>query len=106
MSDDERKTAWKGSGDVKASLAVLEGELDFTNSIDVRDWLREFAAQSAGGLDLDLSALSYIDSSGLAVLIETRKHLKAKGRGIRIVAVSPQVKKLLDLTQLGTLFQA
>lgn len=105
MSDDERKTAWKGSGDRKAALAVLEGELDFTNSIDVRGWLREFADQSEGTLNVDLAKLSYIDSSGLAVLIEMRKHLKAKDRAIRIVAVSPQVKKLLDLTQLGTLFQ-
>jgi anti-sigma B factor antagonist len=104
MSEDEKKTAWKASGDAAAGLAVVEGEVDFTNSLDVRQWLREFAGASSGELRLDLSGLSYIDSSGLAVLIEVRKMLKAKDRPIRIVAVSSQVKKLLALTQIGELF--
>lgn len=101
---DEQSTAWSANGDPTTGLAKVDGEIDFTNSQAVRDWLKRFADSIPGELRLDLSALSYIDSSGLAVLIEVRKHLKAVNRSVRIVAVSSQVSKLFTLTQIGELF--
>lgn len=101
---DEQSTAWTAKGNPESGLAVIEGEVDFTNSLAVRQWLRDFADTSAGEMQLDLSTLSYIDSSGLAVLIEVRKYLKSLDRSIRIVAVSNQVHKLFTLTQIGELF--
>ncbi|MBI4806947.1 MAG: STAS domain-containing protein [Desulfovibrio sp.] len=101
---DEQSTAWTAKGSPETGLATLQGEVDFTNSQDVRQWLREFSSSFAGDMQLDLSNLSYIDSSGLAVLIEVRKYLKNFNRNIRIVAVSAQVNKLFTLTQIGELF--
>lgn len=104
MSSDERTTVWKATGDQASGTATIEGEVDFSNSMDVRAWIKDFAQKFPGDLLLDLSSLNYIDSSGLAVLIEIRKHLKAENRGIRIVGVSSQVNKLFTLTQIGELF--
>jgi anti-sigma B factor antagonist len=101
---EESQTAWKASLDQERGMVLIEGEVDFTNSLDVRDWLQRHCQETPGDLHLDLSRLSYIDSSGLAVLIEIRKHLKATNRVIRIEAVSGQVQKLFTLTQLGELF--
>jgi len=101
---DEKPVAWSATGDVSTAHARVVGEVDFSNSQDVRDWLKEFGGKTSGELVLDLSDLEYIDSSGLAVLIEVRKLLKAQGRSIRIEAVSSQVHKLFSLTQIGELF--
>jgi anti-sigma B factor antagonist len=101
---EEQQTAWKATGDEAAARVRIEGDIDFTNSQSVRDWLRDFCGRTQGELVLDLAKLAYIDSSGLAVLIETRKLLKASGRKIRIEAVTSQVHKLFSLTQIGELF--
>jgi anti-sigma B factor antagonist len=101
---DEQSTAWTAKGNPENGLAAIQGEVDFTNSLAVRQWLKDFSSTFSGDMQLDLSALSYIDSSGLAVLIEVRKYLKSLNRGIRIVAVSAQVNKLFTLTQIGELF--
>ncbi|WP_243310823.1 STAS domain-containing protein [Fundidesulfovibrio agrisoli] len=101
---DEQQTPWTATADQAAGSARIEGELDFTNSLAVRDWLKDLCAQTTGELKLDLEGLRYIDSSGLAILIEIRKFLAAKQRGIRILKVSSQVSKLFSLTQIGELF--
>lgn len=82
----------------------LCGEIDFSVTPKVRECLKQYLAGEAPEIVLDLSELSYIDSSGLALFIETRNRLLAAGRSIRIVAISPQVRKLFNLTQLAELF--
>ncbi|MFP5238597.1 MAG: STAS domain-containing protein [Acidobacteriota bacterium] len=101
---DEQQTPWTATADPATGSARIEGELDFTNSLAVRDWLKEFSATTTGELKLDLEGLRYIDSSGLAILIEIRKFLAAQQRGVRILKVSSQVSKLFSLTQIGDLF--
>lgn len=104
MSTVDESSHWQGEGDPATGKAVLSGEIDFSNSPKVRDWLRAFCLGHTGGVILDLAAVGYIDSSGLAVLIEIRKQLKTENRTIRISAVSDQVRKLFSLTQIGDLF--
>lgn len=101
---EEKQTAWTATKDTAAGAAVIEGEVDFTNSLEVRQWLKDYCEETQGEVKLDLSKLSYIDSSGLAILIEIRKLLKTKNRSVIIVAVSGQVQKLFTLTQIGELF--
>lgn len=103
MAEDQ-KTPWNVSVDQDSAVIKLSGEVDFTNSLDVRDWLKEHVQRSSGDLLLDLADLSYIDSSGLAILIEIRKLLRGRERAIRVTAVSSQVQKLFTLTQIGELF--
>lgn len=100
----EQLTAWQGEADPVTGTARISGELDFTNTLAVRDWLKTLCDESKGDITIDLEHLGYIDSSGLAILIEIRKYLGAQKRMIRISKVSPQVHKLFVLTQIGELF--
>uniref|UniRef100_A0A7C4AI49 Anti-sigma factor antagonist n=1 Tax=Fundidesulfovibrio putealis TaxID=270496 RepID=A0A7C4AI49_9BACT len=101
---DDRQSPWTASGDPASGEVKITGEVDFTNSQAVRDWLKDFARTCPGEVLLDLSELQYIDSSGLAVLIEVRKAMLAGKRSLRITAATTQVHKLFDLTQIGELF--
>lgn len=83
---------------------TLAGEIDFSVTPKVRTRLMEVIASGVPEITLHMAGLAYIDSSGLALLIEARKLLAESGRGIRIVEISSQVRKLLNLTQLGGLF--
>jgi anti-sigma B factor antagonist len=96
--------AWTWKADPLTNTVSLGGEVDFTVSPAVRDRFVAFIEKSKGDVFLDLGELHYIDSSGLAALIEGRKLLKGKGRRITITAISHQVRKLFELTQIGELF--
>ncbi|NDY56551.1 STAS domain-containing protein [Desulfovibrio sulfodismutans] len=108
MSDGKQSRGesetWTWEGDPRTNTVSIGGEVDFTVSPAVRDRFVTFIEQTRGDMFLDLGNLSYVDSSGLAALIEGRKLLKAKGRKITITAISHQVRKLFELTQIGELF--
>ena len=95
---------WGWEAESRTNTAKISGEVDFTVSPAVRDKLVAFIEKTRGDMFLDLGELAYIDSSGLAALIEGRKLLKAKNRKITITAISHQVRKLFELTQIGELF--
>ena len=61
----------------------LEGEVDLTNADDVRDTV---AATTAGGVVLDVTAVSYLDSSGLRAIEHGHRHLASEHRSLFIVS--------------------
>jgi len=78
-------------------LAVVEGrpsirgECDLSNATQVASWLDTFDGQP---FELDLSGVTFLDSSALHVLLSARR----RNPGMRIVTVSAVVSRLLDLT--------
>lgn len=88
----------------KPGTVLLGGEIDFSVTPKVREKLLEIIHSGVPELVLDLSGLSYIDSSGLALFIEARRMLLESKRSIRIEGISAQVQKLFHLTQIGELF--
>ena len=106
LSDKEKGQAagWRiDKGDAPGVL-VLAGEIDFSVTPAVRERLLQLMEKILGDIVLDMADLSYIDSSGLALLLETRRQMQENGRSVRIRSIAPQVRKLLQLTQLGELF--
>lgn len=82
----------------------ISGEIDSTVHEDVRAALRAHVDKSSGEVVIDLGALDYMDSSGLAAFLEIRKALHASGRGMRITAVTPLVARIFQITQVGRFF--
>jgi anti-sigma B factor antagonist len=52
------------------------------------------------GVDLDLSGVDFIDSSGLRVIVTVHQHLEAAGQRLRLLGTSDAVDRLLDITGL------
>lgn len=99
MTGKDIWTAGKGPEGI-----TLGGEIDYSVTPDVRAVLMAAVNESTGALKLNLRDVKYLDSSGLAVLIETRRVLMMNGRELEVVDASPQVRKLFALTQVGILF--
>jgi len=95
---------WKLKEDRQQGEIKLSGELDFSSSNELRATLDAFIKGGSGEVRLDLSELSYLDSSGLAVLIGLRKKLDAAGRKLTITAIHSNAEKVFRLTQVAELF--
>lgn len=102
---DARKNGnWRVTAGDAPGVVVMAGEIDFSVAPRVRDRLLDLVGESRADVVLDMAGLDYIDSSGLALLLELRKHLQEHGRSVRVRSISPQVRKLFNLTQLAELF--
>jgi anti-sigma B factor antagonist len=83
------------------AVVVAEGEIDMATSPTLREALREPAAAEAAALVLDLRAVSFMDSSGLGIIVG--QHKRARERGSRFaVAVdgAENVERILSLSGL------
>jgi anti-anti-sigma factor len=75
------------------------GELDLATRTTLREELRRAEASDAKRIELDLRHLTFIDSTGIAVLIEAHKR-SANGRRLRVSFVGGQVREVLEMTGL------
>ena len=73
-----------------------------TSSLSNR--LKELLADGRSNLILNLSALSYVDSSGLGQLITVWTSIGKRGGQFILLQPSPQVSKQLEITKLDTVF--
>lgn len=99
----DNKDIWSIKVD-KSGVIRMAGEIDYTVTPKIRTGLLNYIEKTKGSLKLDLSELDYLDSSGLAVFIEARRHLVEQGRVLEIISVKEEVKKIFQLTQVDKLF--
>ena len=76
-------------------LAVV-GELDLSTSPALEDAMAQ--AGAAARVEVDLSEMRFMDSSGLAVLLAARKRAEADGVALTIAAPQEHVRRLMELT--------
>lgn len=82
------------------TVFVLRGELDPHTAPQLRSELDRVLASGRCRLVLDLAGLSFIDSSGLRVVISAHKDSVERGGGLALRSPSPTTRRLLDITGL------
>jgi len=87
-------------------LMLVSGDVDMNTSPNVRSSLGEIFKQGkAKVLLIDLSGVRYIDSSGIATLVEAMQHCMKKGMRLRLVELSPSVRDVFELARLASVFE-
>lgn len=86
-------------------IVCLRGRLDAAAAADLREEFREFITNGHTRLVLDLSAVPFVDSSGLAVVITLLKAATANGGDVVLARVTPAVRTILELTRLHRVFR-
>lgn len=82
-------------------LVKLSGELDHHYAAGVRRELDMVIEQKHPRVvELDLSGLSFMDSSGIGVMLGRYKKLKSLGAEMRVVNVPPKVDKIFQMSGL------
>ncbi len=78
----------------------LRGELDASTSPRLFQQFAELSRQGVSHLELDLTHLEFMDSSGLSVVVAEHKRAKADGGGLVILHPNRRVIRLFQLTGL------
>ena len=86
------------SVDAGTANVSLQGELDLDRAAAVADELIELPARGAKRVVVDVSGLTFIDSSGLRALLTAREQLERAGAALELTALSPSVERVLDMT--------
>jgi anti-anti-sigma factor len=84
-------------------IAILTGEIDPSNARDLSRELTDAVPNAAMGVVLDLSAVQYLDSSGVQLLFELADRLAARQQRLA-VAVPPDApaRRVLEIVALDT----
>ncbi len=90
-------------GDSGGLVLKVEGDVDMDSSPALREQITK-ELKGASDLKVDLSAVDYLDSSGIAVLIQGHKSAKKTNVPYVLLNPSPQVKAVIELAQLNQLF--
>ena len=81
----------------KTNMVSIRGEIDIYSIEKFRDTIEEKIKTQASEIILDCSELSYMDSTGMGVLIELRNKTKELGQKIIMMNPRPNIRKLLAL---------
>lgn len=77
--------------------AKIAGEVDHHAAKELMDQLgREIDAALPQSLELDLGEVSFMDSSGIAVVLRTYKRMKELGGSLTLCRVPPYAAKVLQ----------
>lgn len=85
-------------------IIALEGEIDLACSPELREILDVHAQAERSALLLDFTEVSYVDSSGLATLVEYVRKVQDFGGKLALAAVNTRVRTILDLVRLSEIF--
>ena len=89
--------------DLDADLVAFHGELDASAAPDFGARLAEVASEAAPALLIDLGACTFIDSLGIASLVEGSRAMLEQNRPVALVATSSQVRRILALVGVDDL---
>lgn len=88
-----------------AVVLVPEGDIDMSRSPELRGVIREaFKVPNIKRLVIDLEGVGYMDSSGLATLVEAMRTAKGSGVALVLSSLSERVRALFDIAKLDRVF--
>jgi anti-sigma B factor antagonist len=89
----------------RSSVLTLEGEIDLHVSPRISEKLKSMLAQKPKQLVVDLSRVTYVDSSSLAVLIEAMQNVEKYGGKFAIVGIQETVRSIFEIARLDQIFR-
>jgi anti-anti-sigma factor len=86
-----------------AEIVALSGELDLRAAAELQSALDQASAGGHARVCLDLSALQFIDSTGLAIVIRSHQDTIAAGGKLVVVCAAGNVRRTFETTGLMTM---
>lgn len=90
-------------GDV--AVLTLSGELDHDTAEPLREALARHTGPEAERVVVDLSGLTFCDSTGLNVLLHARLAAHDAGGGVELAGLRPPVARMFEITGAHTVFR-
>lgn len=87
------------------SVIRVAGELDLATSPALQQACAAVAERKPETLRLDMSEVTFLDSSGISVLVQAHKQLDAQGGAFVLHGLRDQTRRVLDVAGLGEFFR-
>ncbi len=89
-----------------ATIFDITGHIDLANSPELRKTLlKELRENKTPRVILNLTGVRYIDSSGVASLVEGLKAARDQGLRFILFGLSPSAREVLQLSRLINIFE-
>lgn len=85
-------------------VVSITGDIDLETSPQLRDFLKPKSSKKTPALLLDFTGVEYIDSSGLATLIEYFQAVQGFKGKLALASLSPRVKNVFEIVRLEQIF--
>lgn len=84
-------------------VARVAGEIDSSNASELRVALLDALSNNVRGMVLDLTEVSYLDSTGIALVFELARGLEARRQALRLaVSSNGPVRRVLELCAVAS----
>jgi anti-anti-sigma factor len=81
-----------------SAVIAVAGEIDGATAPELDSALRHFERES---VTVDLSGVTFIDSSGLGTLVKAHKRIRVAGGRLTVTGPQPNVRKVFEISRLG-----
>jgi anti-sigma B factor antagonist len=95
---------WMEESGAELLVIKLKGEIDLQHSPKLRQLLQSKVSARIPVILLDFGEVRYIDSSGLATLVEYYKNSRSYSGQLVVAGLSSRVRSIFDLVRLGEIF--
>lgn len=86
------------------AIIEIAGEMDVYTTPQAKEAMLDLLERGYHHLVVDLQRTEYLDSTALGVLVGTLKRVREQGGDLRLVAPSPRIRRLLEITRLVNVF--
>ena len=87
-------------------VVKMYGEIDHHSAQTFRETVdRELAVKNIVNIVMDFDGVTFMDSSGIGVLVGRYKQIVARGGKMMIIRVKPQVDKILEISGLKKIME-
>ena len=87
-------------------IVVVEGDVDMTTSMALLEQLKAAVEQTpTSAFAINLSGVPYMDSSGIASLLETMKHARRRKLEFVLIGLSDNLRNVFSLSRLDQVFR-
>lgn len=87
------------------SVVKLEGDVDMYSSPQLRSQIQALLQKKVKKICFDFSKVKYMDSSGIATLIEAQQKLGKEKGELRLVGVSSSIMSVFEIAKLDRFFK-
>ncbi|MEM8978340.1 MAG: STAS domain-containing protein [Pseudomonadota bacterium] len=84
-------------------ITIQDERIDAAVAIQFKDKMRAISDEGEAHLVVDLTKVSFVDSSGLGAIVASMKQLKP-GQKIELAGLTPTVQKVFRLTRMDSVF--
>lgn len=86
------------------TVVACSGEIDLMTAAEFRTTLTDLIVEGRVHLVIDLLGVTFVDSSGLGVLVAARRRARTVKGSLSLVATHPTVLRVLHVTALDRVF--